>query len=239
MKKFFICTIPLMTSLAVLTGCAQENFNNNITIPKSERVIEYEKKEKFKKLEKNIGLENIEDKKISDLLLRSYALDKSYQDYRGKKIKKELLNEKNIYECADRAHYFADIYFNEPNNYIYMKNFNDIDSLGYFISKDLALKLLGNCIKFGDIPELVSKIKNNDSNLYYYNYIVELLVDYYKTTSDFSEEEKDIVLSFLFKTATFAQFELNNKNEEISKHVREPLINSFNDAKFFLENNTK
>ncbi len=120
-----------------------------------------------------------------------------------------------------------------------MKNFNDIDSLGYFISKDLALKLLGNCIKFGDIPKLVLKIKNNDSNLYYYNYIVELLVDYYKTTSDFSEKEKDIVLSFLFKTATFAQFELNNKNEEISKHVREPLIHSFNNAKFFLENNTK
>lgn len=221
-----------MTSLAVLTGCAQENFNNNITIPKSERVIEYKKK-------KNLKSQKIQ--KIKKLVI--YCLEVTHQTNHikiiEKKINKELLNEKNIYECADRAHYFADIYFNEPNNYIYMKNFNDIDSLGYFISKDLALKLLGNCIKFGDIPKLVLKIKNNDSNLYYYNYIVELLVDYYKTTSDFSEKEKDIVLSFLFKTATFAQFELNNKNEEISKHVREPLIHSFNNAKFFLENNTK
>lgn len=37
-----------MTSLALLTGCAKENFNNNITIPKSERVIEYEKKKNLK-----------------------------------------------------------------------------------------------------------------------------------------------------------------------------------------------
>lgn len=42
---------------------------------------------------------------------------------------------------------------------------------------------------------------------------------------------------FLWETTTFAQFELNNKNEEMSKHVRESLSNSFHAAKVFLENN--
>ncbi len=209
-EKNFLATFLILTSLSILTGC-------NISNEKSERVLKFEEQEKYKELDIKVGLEDSSNGKFSELLEPKVYMRPEYSKYRNSKIKSEEINEKIINEVVDRATYLANIYYNDsynkPINYIYMEIFNDIDLLGPHLKKDLALKLLNECANFGTVEEINNKIKNNDSTLYWYNYIGELLTDYYRTTSDFSDEEKKIILTYLTKMKNYVPIKIQSESD--------------------------
>lgn len=210
MKKIFLASFLILTSLSMLTGC-------NISNEKSERVLKFEEQEKYKELDIKVGLEDSSSEKFNKLLEPEVYMHPEYSKYRDSKIKSEEINENVINEVVNRATYLANIYYNDsynkPINYIYMEKFNDIDLLGPHLKKDLALKLLNKCANFGTIEEINNKIKNNDPTLYWYNYVGELLTDYCRTTSDFSDEEKKVILTYLTKMKNYVPIKIQSEDE--------------------------
>lgn len=202
MKKKILGGIILGASIFSVVGC-----DSNVT--KSDRYIEYE----YMQIEDKIGLEKMNDDKIKKILDSLAYTDPAYKEYRASKVKGDLITEGIIKELVNRAKILANRYYKIPNNYVFMDKFNKVDSLGTHIKKDLALNLLKESIEFGTVEEITNKIKSNDESLYWYVYVGNLLKDYYRDTSDFSSEDKEIILEYLTTMRTYPKLVSDEKTE--------------------------
>lgn len=168
---------------------------------------------KYEELDKRLGLEDVGDEKFKDLFQRA-MFNEEYRQERAAKIKKEAITEESIDEVVGRAKYLAEKYFSDPeikdSNYNYMVVIDAVDSLGPHLSRDLALKLLEECADFGSVEEIDKKIESKDDSLYWYNYVTQLLYYYYRNTEEFSEKEKDIILSYLEVGKTYISGRTNH-----------------------------
>ena len=199
MKKIIIIGITILAATSTFIACG------NVT-EKSDRVVQVEDQMKYETLDKKLGLEDIGDENF-DNLFEVAMFNEDYKKKRASKIKKEAITEETIKEVVSRAKYLVDKYFTDPNikeiNYIYMEVINAVDSLGPHLNKDLALNLLKKCAQFGTVEELDEKIKNKDDSLYWYNYVTQLLYQYYRTTDEVSSEDKRIILEYLAKCKNY------------------------------------
>ncbi|MGL4850589.1 MAG: hypothetical protein ACRC28_16990 [Clostridium sp.] len=165
------------------------------------------------RIEDRIGLESMANDNIQKIIESASYMDSGFKEYRASKIKSELLTEDTIKEVVNRAKLLANKYYEMPNNYILMNYFSNIDSLGFHIKKDLALNLLKQTIEFGTVEEIASKIENNDESLYWYVYVGNLLKDYYRVTTDFSDEEKASISEYLATMRTYPKVASDTKKD--------------------------
>lgn len=227
MRKIFI--VGIISALAIIPmACSGDT-------TKSERCIEGVQAMESSNLEEKIGLEKMDDTIYSELKYIDNYPNSEYYEYRKSKIKANLLTEEIIDQCADRAQLIANTHFTDTSNYIYMKHINLVDSLGYHISDDVALNLLQRCIDFGNVADLKTKVKNNDEGLYWYNYTVSLLTDYYRKPDVKSTEETELVLKFLLQAETFAEIEVLQRNKDVPKSADDALQQKYENVKSFLE----
>lgn len=203
MKKKILGGIILGTAMLSFAGCDAS------TDTKSEKSIEYQ----CMSIENEIGLESMIDNNIKKIIESASYMDPNYKTYRAAKIKSELLTEDTIEQVVNRAKLLANRDYQTPNNYALMNFFSDVDSLGFHISKDLALNLLKKTIEFGTVKEISNKINSNDESLYWYVYVGNLLKDYYRNTTDFSNEEKECISSYLATMRTYPKLASDSKKE--------------------------
>ncbi|WP_297636491.1 hypothetical protein [uncultured Clostridium sp.] len=203
MKKKILGGIILGTAIFSFAGC-----DAGIDT-KSEKSIEYQ----CTSIENEIGLESMSNNNFKKIIESASYMDPEYKTYRASKIKSELLTEDKINEVVNRAKLVANRDYQAPNNYVLMNFFSDVDSLGFHISKDLALNLLKKTIEFRTVEEISNKINTNDESLYWYVYVGNLLKDYYRTTTDFSNEEKACISEYLATMRTYPKLASDPKKK--------------------------
>ncbi|WP_297635350.1 hypothetical protein [uncultured Clostridium sp.] len=229
--------------LGMLLGVLVLGGGCNANIGKTENVIEFEKKEKYRNLENEIGLENIDINRFAELIDSLEYMSSEYKLNRQQSLKASKLNKKNIDEIVERAIYLINNYNREMPKYFYVQTINEIDLLGEYISLDLAVELLKECIFSENIDEMKSMIIDEDFKIYWYTYVSELLSDFYQENKQVKQEEKNIIIDYLRELKAYPILIVSSKAEKSDFEMKmiedssKKLVDLKNEVNYILSKN--
>ena len=242
MKKLLIATI-ILGSFSLIGCNAKESTSLEPTRTEiyEENQKELEIQKKIKVFEDKIGLENLSDLSYVEVINFASHDEVGFIENRKQKINKELLNKDVIYQLIERAKYLTQKFASEIEELedIKIQPFTEIslvesiDSLGYVISKDLALDLLNDFIKLGNVDVIKKLTIEDDDKMYEFNYLCSILKHYFISTTDFSKEEKEMVESYLYSMLDFAF--MHSIDPAISDILREERLIEYNNIVDFLD----
>lgn len=230
MKKRVLIGFIILSSLLFIS------FNNisSLKIIHSEMIQKFKEKEEIINLEAKVGLEHLlylNTKKMSSTILNS----DEYISARKTKINVDILNKDVIYKIIERNKYLTDIQTKKapdlPYKFMYMDTYNNIDKLGYVLPKELGLNLLDDLLKLGSLESLATISDNDDLKIYQLNYLFAMLQDYFINSSDFSQDEANLIVPHLINFKLFSNiYILGGYN----KTLQEDEINVYKDSINFL-----
>ena len=114
---------------------------------------------------------------------------------------------------------------------MYMDTYNNLDKLGYVVSKELALDLLNDLLELGSLESLATISDNDDLKIYQLNYLFAMLQDYFINSPDFSQTEADLIVPHLINFKLFSDiYILGGYN----KTLQEDEINLYKNSINFL-----
>lgn len=212
------------------------SFNNisSLKVIRSEMIQKFKEKEEIINLEAKVGLEHLlglNTKKMSSITLNS----DEYISARKTKINVDILNKDIIYKIIKRNKYLTDIQTRKTPNtqykFMYMDTYNNIDKLGYVLSKELALDLLSDLLELGSLESLATISDNDDLKIYQLNYLFAMLQDYFINSPDFSQAEADLIVPHLINFKLFSNIYISGG---YNKTLQEDEINVYKDSINFL-----
>ncbi|MGL4875267.1 MAG: hypothetical protein ACRC30_11525 [Clostridium sp.] len=212
MRKKIILGIVL--AISVLGVACSTN------ISKTENAIEFEKKEKYRNLENEAGLENINIDKFSELMGSFEYTSLEYKLNRQQNLKVSKLNKKYIDDIVERAIYLIDNHNRDMPKYFYIQTINEMDLVGPYIEMDLAIELLKECIFTENVEELKKMISNEEFKIYWYTYVSELLSDFYQESNQIKKDEKNIILDYLRALKAYPILIVSSKAEKSDLEIR-------------------
>lgn len=104
--------------------------------------------------------------------------------------------------------------------YFYVQTINEIDLLGEYISLDLAVELLKECIFDENIEDMKNMIFDEDFKIYWYTYVSELLSNFYQENKQIKEDEKKIIVDYLRALKEYPILIVSSKAEKSDTEIK-------------------